>query len=103
MSRHNPLEDVFLNENDIKHAKPVGASLKFCRLLTSQGSIYARFDKLHAWDIAVGHLLIKEAGYHIFDLTTQNEPCYLTIGKIESPYCFTPPLSITRNEIPCLN
>lgn len=103
-SHHNPLENEFINDNAIKQAKPVGASLKFCRLLTGEGSIYARFDKLHAWDIAAGHLLVREAGYHIFDLITQNEPCYLNPLERLNPFIVLhPQYQLREMKIPCLN
>ena len=76
MEATSPKEQDFLAINNIKNRKKVGASIKFCRILTGDASVYARFDRLHTWDVAAGHLLIKEAGHHIIDLTTHQEPIY---------------------------
>lgn len=102
-SNTNPLDKKFLIENNIKITKRIGASLKFCKLAMGEGAIYARFDKLHSWDVAAGHLFVKEAGYRIFDLITREEPLYLDPQKRLSPFIVLHPnYQLQEMRLPCL-
>lgn len=77
-SRNHPnsLEELFFAQNKITQMSQVGASVKFCYLAKGLANLYIRLDRLSGWDIAAGHILIKEIGYQMIDLVTQQEPIY---------------------------
>lgn len=57
-------------------ALPVGSSLKFCRIADDSGDYYPRLKKLHEWDIAAGHGVLKAAGGNVYALGTRDELRY---------------------------
>ena len=56
----------WVNEN-IKDYELIkkGSSLKFCELAEGKADIYPRFGPTSEWDIAAGHIILKEAGGEI--------------------------------------
>ncbi len=42
-----------------------GSSIKFCELAEGKADIYPRFGPTSEWDIAAGHIILKEAGGEI--------------------------------------
>lgn len=50
---------AFLN---VKDARPLGSSLKFCRIAGGHGDIYARFGETYEWDTAAGQAILEAAG-----------------------------------------
>jgi len=51
----------------------VGACIKFIRLAQGLADYYPRLRKLHEWDIAGGHGIIKAAGANLYLFGTQEE------------------------------
>ena len=66
----------FLQKNSISEVKPVGSSIKFCRIAQGEIDIYPRLAPTMEWDIAAGHIIATEAGAKIVDLATNEEPRY---------------------------
>lgn len=66
----------FFKNNEIEDVKRIGSSLKFCDLAAGEVDIYPRFNGSKEWDIAAAHIILKEAGCNILDLTTMAEPKY---------------------------
>lgn len=55
---------------------PVGSSLKFCRIADGSANYYPRLRKLHEWDIAAGHAILKGAGGNVYLWKTKKELQY---------------------------
>jgi 3'(2'), 5'-bisphosphate nucleotidase len=68
--------DEFLKINKIESSIAFGSALKFGKLAMGAINIYPRFVGSSEWDIAAGHLIVKEAGCDIIDLETFREPVY---------------------------
>jgi 3'(2'), 5'-bisphosphate nucleotidase len=68
--------DQFAIRNSIFKSNTIGSALKFGRLARGDINIYPRFTGSKEWDIAAGHIIIKEAGCKIVDLVTLAEPVY---------------------------
>lgn len=73
---HSEATQKFLSENNLEKTKSTGSALKFCRLALGKADLYPRFEGSKEWDIAAGHLILKEAGGSIIDLSTGQEPTY---------------------------
>jgi 3'(2'), 5'-bisphosphate nucleotidase len=73
---HSLQTHEFIERNGFKFTFPIGAALKFCRLVTQEIDIYPRFEGSSEWDVAAGHLMVEEAGGYMIDLTTQASPVY---------------------------
>ncbi len=58
------------NFNKIKIIQK-GSSLKFCEIAEGNADVYPRFGPTSEWDIAAGHIILKEAGGKI--LTQDNK------------------------------
>ena len=71
-----PELNQFCNINSIFKSKTIGSALKFGRLARGDINMYPRFNGSKEWDIAAGHIIIKEAGCKIVDLVTLAEPVY---------------------------
>lgn len=46
----------------VKHAEPVGSSLKFCLVAAGEGDLYARMGETSEWDTAAGQAILEAAG-----------------------------------------
>lgn len=66
----------FLKKHGITQVLKFGSALKFGKLAEGIIDIYPRFEGSKEWDIAAGHIILKEAGCSIIDLVTQQEPAY---------------------------
>lgn len=66
----------FMSLNGINETVEIGAALKFCHLASGKAQFYPRFEGSKEWDIAAGHLILKEAGGAFIDLETGEEPLY---------------------------
>ena len=78
-SNYHPNQKDFLflkNNPKVKDIINMGSSLKFYALATGKAGIYVRFTPSKEWDIASGHIIIKELGLEIRDLMTKKEPVY---------------------------
>lgn len=68
--------EKFQQLNNVKKIKKIGSSLKFCLLARGDINIYPRYVGSKEWDIAAGHIIIKESKCNILDLKTLKEPVY---------------------------
>jgi 3'(2'), 5'-bisphosphate nucleotidase len=68
--------EQFIQENEIKKSAEIGSALKFCYLSKGNINVYPRFSGSMEWDIAAGHVILKEANCSIMDIKTQKEPEY---------------------------
>jgi len=66
----------FITINQFKCVKNVGAALKFGHMALGKIDLYPRFEDSREWDIAAGHIILKEAKCFIMDLHTSKEPIY---------------------------
>jgi 3'(2'), 5'-bisphosphate nucleotidase len=72
----------FLKSLNVRHAEPVGSSLKFCLIADGQGDIYARIGETSEWDTAAGQAILEAAGGSV--TTLDGAP--LTYGKAHATY-----------------
>jgi len=63
-----------------------GSAIKFCRIAEGFSDIYPKFGKIHEWDIAAGHIILKEAGGEIIELSTHAPPIYNKSDYHQSPF-----------------
>lgn len=77
-SRFHDTEDVlkFSELNKISESRKIGSALKFIKLAIGEVTIYPRYNGSSEWDIAAGHILVKEANGNLFDIVTKKEPEY---------------------------
>jgi 3'(2'), 5'-bisphosphate nucleotidase len=54
----------------------VGSAIKFCRIAEGSSDIYPKFSLINEWDIAAGHLILKESGGGIIETGTGKGPVY---------------------------
>ena len=74
---HSSIETQnFLKTHGIDQVLKFGSALKFGKLAEGVIDIYPRFEGSKEWDIAAGHIILKEAGCSIIDLVTKQEPSY---------------------------
>lgn len=73
---------AFLDDLKIKEARPLGSSLKFCRIASGEGDIYARFGETYEWDTAAGEAILVAAGGSV----TGADGGPLSYGHIERGY-----------------
>lgn len=67
---------------NVRHAEPVGSSLKFCLIAAGQGDIYARLGETCEWDTAAGQAILEAAGGSVTTLDGKA----LTYGKSADAY-----------------
>ena len=73
---HSEKTKKFLSDHKLNSLESIGSALKFCRLAMGEIDLYPRFEGSKEWDIAAGHLILKESGGSIIDLKTKTEPVY---------------------------
>ncbi len=66
----------------VRHAQPVGSSLKFCLIAAGEGDIYARLGETNEWDTAAGQAILEAAGGAVTTLDGNQ----LTYGKVSQGY-----------------
>ncbi len=74
-----------LNALDVKEAQPFGSALKFCKIASGEGDIYARVGETYEWDTASGQAILEAAGGSVTDLDGQP----LTYGHAARGYLNT--------------
>ncbi|MEQ1671300.1 MAG: 3'(2'),5'-bisphosphate nucleotidase CysQ [Hyphomicrobium sp.] len=67
---------------NVRHATPVGSSLKFCLIAAGEGDIYARLGETSEWDTAAGQAILEAAGGTVTTL----DGLPLTYGKAANVY-----------------
>ena len=77
-SRFHNSEKVeqFIRDNQIKKSAEIGSALKFCYLAKGNINLYPRFSGSMEWDIAAGHVILKEANCSIMEIASKKEPEY---------------------------
>lgn len=73
---------ALLEKLDVKHAEPMGSSLKFCLIAAGEGDLYARLGETSEWDTAAGQAILEAAGGSVTTLDGKR----LTYGKAERRY-----------------
>jgi len=74
---HHTSEDQnFFNKNSINKVVTLGAALKFCQIAEGLVDVYPRHNGSSEWDMAAGHIILKEAGCKIISLRTKKELSY---------------------------
>ncbi len=72
----------FLTFLDVREARPIGSSQKFCLIAEGLGDLYARFGTTYEWDTAAGQAILEAAGGSVATL----DGARLTYGKAEQGY-----------------
>ena len=72
----------FLEALDVRHARPLGSSIKFCRIASGEGDLYARFGATSEWDTAAGDAILRAAG----GCVTTVDGAALSYGKADVTY-----------------
>lgn len=86
-------DQLFFKKNNIKKIINVGAAIKFCKIAEGQIDVYPRYNGSSEWDVAAGHIIIKEAGCKIISLKTKKELSYKKRG-IKNDY-----FVVSRNDL----
>lgn len=73
---------ALLETLDVKHAEPMGSSLKFCLIAAGEGDLYARLGETSEWDTAAGQAILEAAGGSVTTLDGKR----LTYGKAARRY-----------------
>jgi 3'(2'), 5'-bisphosphate nucleotidase len=60
--------DDFLTALDVRDRRPLGSSLKFCRIAAAEADLYARLGDTSEWDTAAGQAILEAAGGSVTDL-----------------------------------
>jgi 3'(2'), 5'-bisphosphate nucleotidase len=63
-----------------------GSAVKFCKIAEGISDIYPKFNLIHEWDIAAGHLIIEEAGGTIIETATLKPPVYNKKEYFQPPF-----------------
>ncbi len=66
----------FARLNSISGSTVTSSAIRPARLAQGVVNIYCGIGRPKEWDIAAGHVLIKESGCRIMDLKTKKEPVY---------------------------
>ena len=66
----------FFKKHGINKIIESGAATKFCKMAEGLIDVYPRFNGSSEWDIAAGHMIIKEAGCKIISLKNKIEINY---------------------------
>ena len=91
----------FLAMNNIKDFMQNGSSLKFGILAEGGATLYPRFEGSMEWDIAAGHIIATEAGCHIVDLKTGQEPVYNKESLFNNPFiAYAPQVKFSELQFP---
>jgi 3'(2'), 5'-bisphosphate nucleotidase len=72
----------FLTELNVRDARPLGSSLKFCLIAQGEGDLYARFGSTYEWDTAAGQAILEAAGGSVATINGQT----LGYGKTAAAY-----------------
>jgi 3'(2'), 5'-bisphosphate nucleotidase len=67
VSHLNTKDQNFINKNQIPHVKPLGSSLKYCRIAEGEVDLSVRYSPLMQWDIAASQIIVEEAGGRLTD------------------------------------
>jgi len=81
-SHRSPETDRFLAGYAIAEVKPMGSSLKFCRIARGDGDLYARLGPTKEWDTAAGQAILEAAGGTVTTLDGRS----LGYGKVADTY-----------------
>jgi 3'(2'), 5'-bisphosphate nucleotidase len=63
-----------------------GSAVKFCKIAEGISDIYPKFNLIHEWDIAAGHLIIEEAGGVVIETSTLKPPVYNKKEYFQPPF-----------------
>lgn len=72
----------FLTRLNVREARPIGSSQKFCLIAGGDGDLYARFGTTYEWDTAAGQAILEAAGGSVTTLDGRR----LSYGKSEKSY-----------------
>ncbi len=66
-SHRDPATEDFLDRLSLKNRRPMGSSLKFCRIAQGDADLYVRLAPTHEWDTAAGDAILSAAGGLVLD------------------------------------
>lgn len=72
----------FLTFLNVREARPIGSSQKFCLIAAGAGDLYARFGTTYEWDTAAGQAILEAAGGSVVTL----DGARLAYGNAERGY-----------------
>jgi len=88
ISRSHLNEDtkIFLDNYANKKFMSIGSSLKLCLVASGVVDCYPRFGPTSFWDIAAGHIIIKESGGNVINLNHEELEYDLQQGTLNSNF-----------------
>jgi 3'(2'), 5'-bisphosphate nucleotidase len=81
-SHSDPATEAFLAQITLLDRRPMGSSLKFCRIAEGSADLYVRLGPTHEWDTAAGDAILTAAGGQVVDRSGSG----LRYGKTESGF-----------------
>ena len=81
-SHSDPATEAFLAQIRLLDRRPMGSSLKFCRIAEGSADLYVRLGPTHEWDTAAGDAILSAAG----GLVADRSGTRLRYGKTESGF-----------------
>ena len=66
-SHSDPATEAFLARLSLLDRRPMGSSLKFCRIAEGSADLYVRLGPTHEWDTAAGDAILSAAGGQVVD------------------------------------
>ncbi len=61
-SHPDPVTEAYLSRLPVAERRPMGSSLKLCRIAEGIADVYPRLGGIREWDIAAGHAILLAAG-----------------------------------------
>ena len=81
-SHPDPATEAFLARLSLLDRRPMGSSLKFCRIAEVTADLYVRLGPTHEWDTAAGDAILSAAGGLVADRSGPR----LRYGKTETGF-----------------
>ena len=76
----------FLDLFETNSIKNIGSSLKLCGVAKGDVDCYPRFGPTSFWDIAAGHIIVKESGGYVLDKNFNEIEYDVTKGYLNSDF-----------------
>jgi 3'(2'), 5'-bisphosphate nucleotidase len=87
-SKSNPIKKTqeYMQKLDLINRVSMGSALKFCRIAEGKGDVSFRFSRSWDWDVAPGHLILKESGGELLPLLGAEAIEYCTESRKVVPF-----------------
>ncbi len=82
----NSMIESFARENNITQSIKMSSAIRLARLSQGRVNLCVISNKSKEWDIAAGHILVKEAGGRIVEMKSGQEPAY-NKPDVQNTFC----------------